>query len=83
LGIFYDEKATENDIFGVNAVLPAKKISKSKTHSRRAHHALRPVNYTVCPKCGQAKLPHAACEKCGYLNSKITLKVAEQAEKKG
>jgi ribosomal protein L32 len=43
---------------------------------------LKPVNYTVCPKCGQAKLPHAACEKCGYLNSNITLKIAEQTEKK-
>jgi large subunit ribosomal protein L32 len=62
---------------------PIKKISKSRTHSRRAHQALKPVNYAVCPKCGQAKLPHAACEKCGYLNSKITLKVAEKAEKKG
>ena len=63
-------------------MLPIKKISKSRTHSRRSHHALKPVNYTVCPKCGQAKLPHSACEKCGYLNSNITLKVAEQTEKK-
>jgi large subunit ribosomal protein L32 len=63
-------------------MLPTKKTSKSRTHSRRSHHALKPVNYTVCPKCGQAKLPHAACAKCGYLNSKITLKIAEQAEKK-
>lgn len=62
-------------------MLPIKKISKSKTRSRRAHHFLRPVNYSVCPKCGQAKLPHAACEKCGYLNSKITLKIAEPTEK--
>ena len=64
-------------------MLPAKKISKSKTRSRRAHQALKPVNYSVCPKCGQAKLPHAACDKCGYLNSKITLKIAEKEEKKG
>jgi large subunit ribosomal protein L32 len=62
-------------------MLPCKKISKSKTHSRRAHHRLKPVNYSVCPKCGQAKLPHAACDKCGYLNSKITLNVAKAAEK--
>jgi large subunit ribosomal protein L32 len=62
-------------------MLPTKKTSKSRTRTRRSHHHLRPVNYSTCPKCGQAKLPHAACAKCGYLNSKITLKIAEKAEK--
>ncbi len=62
-------------------MLPTKKTSKSRTRTRRSHHRLRPVNYSTCPKCGQAKLPHAACAKCGYLNSKITLKIAEKAEK--
>ncbi len=62
-------------------MLPTKKTSKSRTRTRRAHHALKGTNYSTCPKCGQAKLPHAACEKCGYLNPKITLKVAEQEEK--
>jgi large subunit ribosomal protein L32 len=45
---------------------------------RRNHQRLKPVNYSICPKCSQAKLPHAACTKCGYVNSSITLKVGKE-----
>ncbi|MHC4373866.1 MAG: 50S ribosomal protein L32, partial [Planctomycetota bacterium] len=31
-------------------------------------------------QCGTAKLPHAACGQCGYVNEKITLKLAEEAD---
>lgn len=61
-------------------MLPTKKKSKSTTRSRRAHKALRPVNYSLCKKCGAAKLPHAACPECGYLNKAITLKLGKEAE---
>ncbi len=60
-------------------MLPAKKTSKSRTRTRRSHHRLIATNYSVCPKCGNAKLPHAACDKCGFVNSKITLKLGEEA----
>ncbi len=61
-------------------MLPTKKKSHSTTRSRRAHTALKPVNYSLCKKCGAAKLPHAACGKCGYVNSDITLKLDQGAE---
>jgi len=61
-------------------MLPVKKTSKSKTRTRRNHKKLSPVNYALCQKCGAAKLPHAACGQCGYLNEKVTLKLAEEAE---
>ena len=54
-------------------MLPVKKTSKHRTRTRRSHHALVPVNYSICKKCGNAKLPHAACDKCGYVNPKIKL----------
>jgi large subunit ribosomal protein L32 len=60
--------------------LPVKKTSKSKTRSRRSHKKLSPVNYSLCAKCGTAKLPHAACSQCGYVNDTITLKLAKEAE---
>ena len=62
-------------------MLPAKKMSKTRTNTRRSHHALKGTNYSVCPKCDQAKLPHAACSNCGYLNSRVTLKLGKEESK--
>ncbi len=59
-------------------MLPVKKTSKSRTRTRRAHHRLTPVNYSRCTKCQQAKLPHAACENCGYVNPNMTLKLGKE-----
>lgn len=59
-------------------MLPKKKISKTRTRTRRAHQSLSARNYSLCTKCGNAKLPHTACDKCGYLNPKITLNLAKE-----
>ena len=59
-------------------MLPAKKTSKSRSRTRRSHHSLKAVNYSVCKKCDTAKLPHAACTNCGYVNPKTTLKLAKE-----
>lgn len=64
---------------GVN-MLPVKKKSKCRTRTRRAHHALRPVNLVACPKCSKAKLPHAACDQCGYVSSKVLVRLREEGE---
>jgi large subunit ribosomal protein L32 len=37
---------------------------------RRSHHALKPVNYQECPNCGELKLPHNLCAKCGHYNER-------------
>jgi len=57
-------------------MLPVKKTSKSRTRTRRSHHALKPVNYSICRKCGKAKLPHAMCD-CGYVNPSLSINIAE------
>jgi len=59
-------------------MLPVKKQSKSRTRTRRSHHRLKAVNYSICKKCDNAKLPHTACSNCGYLNPNITLKLAKE-----
>jgi large subunit ribosomal protein L32 len=59
-------------------MLPVTKKSKSRTRTRRAHQALRPVHLVACPQCGRAKLPHAACGNCGYVNSQLTIKAGKQ-----
>ena len=59
-------------------MLPVKKISKNRTRTRRSHQALKPVNYSICPKCNNSKLPHAVCDNCGYLNPAITLDLGKE-----
>jgi large subunit ribosomal protein L32 len=59
-------------------MLPTKKTSKSRTRTRRSHHALKPVNYSICPQCNNAKLPHAACANCGYVNPKTKLDLGKE-----
>ena len=61
-------------------MLPFCKTSKSKKGMRRAHHAVKPVNFNHCPKCGQSKLPHRLCANCGYLNKSLSLVVAKEQE---
>ena len=46
--------------------VPKSKITKSKRGMRRAHDALRSMNSTECPNCGELKLPHHVCASCGH-----------------
>ena len=59
-------------------MLPARKTSKSRTRTRRSHQALRPVNYVDCPRCNHAKLPHAACDNCGYVRPGLSLEIQKE-----
>ncbi|MCO6438838.1 MAG: 50S ribosomal protein L32 [Phycisphaerae bacterium] len=61
-------------------MLPVQKKSKSRSRTRRAHHALRAVTLSPCPKCGKPKLPHTACELCGYVSAKLVLPVGKEEE---
>jgi len=58
-------------------MLPVKKKSRMRTRTRRAHHALKPVTLSPCPRCGKAKLPHAACGGCGYVSGKVVMPTGE------
>ena len=59
---------------------PVQKISKSRKRKRRSHHALSSIHYVKCAQCGSAKLPHAACDNCGFVNPKLALKMGEEQE---
>jgi large subunit ribosomal protein L32 len=50
--------------------VPKRKTSPSKRNMRRSHHALKPVNYQECSKCGELKLPHNLCQACGHYNGR-------------
>jgi large subunit ribosomal protein L32 len=59
-------------------MVPARRSSKSMKRSRRSHHALRPPHLAPCPRCGKARRPHQACGNCGYVNSKVSLKIESE-----
>jgi large subunit ribosomal protein L32 len=59
---------------------PVQKISKMRKRKRRSHHALSPIAYVKCPQCGTAKLPHNACDNCGYVNPRLAVKMGEEQE---
>ena len=49
---------------------PKKKTSKSRRDMRRSHDALTAASYQECPNCGELKLTHNVCPKCGQYNGK-------------
>jgi large subunit ribosomal protein L32 len=51
-----------------------------RKRKRRSHHALSPIAYVKCPQCGTAKLPHNACDNCGYVNPRLAVKMGEEQE---
>lgn len=59
-------------------MLPVTRKSKMRKRTRRSHQALRPVHLVACVQCGQAKLPHAACGNCGYVNAHTSIKVSAE-----
>lgn len=59
-------------------MLPTQKKSKSRTRTRRAHDALSAPQYVDCPRCNHAKLPHAACDNCGYVRPGLSLDIKKE-----
>lgn len=45
--------------------VPKHKTSKARRDKRRSHHGIKTKSFSVCPECGQSKLPHRIC-KCGF-----------------
>lgn len=60
-------------------MLPKQKLSRGRTRKRRSHHALGPANYVDCPQCNSPKLPHAACDNCGFVRPGLSLKVGKES----
>jgi large subunit ribosomal protein L32 len=60
-------------------MLPKQKISRARTRMRRSHHARKPVNYVDCPRCNSPKLPHAACDNCGFVRPGLSLQVDQES----
>lgn len=40
---------------------------------------MRPINYVDCPQCNRPKLPHAACDNCGFVREGLSLEVKKES----
>ena len=56
--------------------VPKKRVSHSRTKMRRSINDRLPApQCSVCPECGEPKLPHHACMSCGKYKSVQAIKV--------
>ncbi|MCU0464821.1 MAG: 50S ribosomal protein L32 [Anaerolineae bacterium] len=58
--------------------LPKRKVSKGRRDRRRAHDALSLKHLVACENCGEYKIAHRVCPKCGTYRGK-TVFVVENA----
>jgi len=45
---------------------PKRRTSKARRDRRRAHDGLPLPASSLCPECGEVKMPHRACRHCGH-----------------
>ncbi|MBS7406132.1 MAG: 50S ribosomal protein L32 [Coriobacteriales bacterium] len=56
--------------------VPKRKTGRAVTHARRsANDRCATPARSVCPQCGEVKLPHRVCPSCGYYKSREVLEV--------
>lgn len=55
--------------------VPKFRTSASKRDMRRSHHALSMPSLSVCPNCGEIKVPHVVCGACGHYRGKQVMDI--------
>ncbi len=51
--------------------VPKYKKGRARTHARRsANDRIDSPSRSVCPNCGEVKLPHRVCPSCGYYRNR-------------
>jgi len=56
---------------------PKRRHSHSRKNKRRAHDAINVPSLSLCPNCGNPKLPHRACPDCGYYKERQVIEGTE------
>jgi large subunit ribosomal protein L32 len=62
--------------------LPKRKLSKGRRDRRRSHNALESSNLVQCSNCGEMRLPHTVCPKCGHYQGKEVVAIEKDKKKK-
>ncbi len=60
--------------------VPARKVSKTRGATRRAHLALSAKAVTKCPNCGEVIKAHRVCKNCGTYKNKQVIEEVEKLE---
>jgi len=45
--------------------VPRNRMSNARKNSKRAHHAKKPKQLSVCHNCQAPRRPHFSCQSCG------------------
>ncbi len=59
-------------------MLPVQRQTRTQGRKRRSHDAHKPVHVASCPNCGSARLPHTACNECGYVRPGLSLSLSKE-----
>ena len=56
--------------------VPKQKTGRASTHTRRsANDRIDAPSRSVCPQCGEVKLPHRVCPNCGTYKGRQVIAV--------
>lgn len=61
---------------------PKRKLSKGRRDRRRAHDALQAINLIQCSNCGEMRLHHTVCPKCGHYQGREVIAVEKDKKEK-
>ena len=58
--------------------VPRSRLSNARKNKRRAHHALKPVQFRSCPNCKKPQIGHHVCRYCGFYKGRSYGKKVEK-----
>ena len=53
--------------------VPKRKQSHSRTHKRRSHEAVVPIQLHACKQCGYMIPSHRCCPNCGFYRGRLII----------
>ncbi len=62
--------------------LPKRKLSKGRRDRRRSQDFLVANNLVQCSNCGEMRMPHTVCPKCGYYQGREVVSMEKEDKKK-
>jgi large subunit ribosomal protein L32 len=61
---------------------PKRKLSKGRRDRRRSQDSLVANNLVQCSNCGEMRLPHTVCPKCGYYQGREVVSMEKEDKSK-